>query len=184
MSETYKIGAVSEKIKNWSSQHGDFTTYYVRLEGQSDTVQVNKKSSSPSPKVGDEIYGDLTESEYGTKFKSASKPFGGSARTPESNDTQDNIARSVALKASVEYWAIGASANTGTEEEVLDTADKFLTWLTGSQGKVQGVPSSPETAATNDSKPQSARDWDNLGKDEPMPKDFGLKDDDIPDEFK
>lgn len=71
MAKEYVIQGVSEKVKNWSSKYGDFTTYYVQLEGEGDdAIQLNKKSDSPAPKSEDKIYGEITETEFGLKFKS------------------------------------------------------------------------------------------------------------------
>lgn len=163
MNKDYKIQAVSEKVKNWSSQYGDFTTYYVKLSGNSDeAVQLNKKSDSPAPNEGDELYGEIQQTEFGSKFKSQiksqKKPFGGIARPSESQDTQDNIARSVALKAAVDYWS--NTENTLTDYvQVLAIAEKFLEWLqnTGSQSSSPAVPTPSGSAETKEEKSQPAR---------------------------
>lgn len=77
MAKEYKIQGVSHKIKNWTSQYGDFTTYYVQLEGYGDeAIQLNKKSDSPKPEDGDELYGEIQETEFGKKFKSIQRPQG------------------------------------------------------------------------------------------------------------
>lgn len=157
MSETYKITAVSEKIKNWSSQHGDFTTYFVRLDGQGDeAVQVNKKSSSTAPKVGDEIYGELTSTEYGIKFKSVTKPFGTDTKPSESNDTQDSISRSVALKAAVDYWnsVLTHTKSDATSQAVLEIADDFLVWLKDETKTAPKEAEQPDEQWTGDIPPE------------------------------
>lgn len=84
MSETYKIEAVDTDVRNWSSQYGEFSTYTVKLNGVNEAVQLNKKSSSPAPEVGDEVYGDITDSQFGKKFKSAKKPFTDSSKQSSS----------------------------------------------------------------------------------------------------
>lgn len=163
MSKEYTIEAVSEKTKNWSSQYGGFTTYYVKLNGEGDeAIQLNKKSDSPAPNSGDELYGEIQITEFGKKFKSQKKPFGSNARTPESQDTQDNIARSVALKAAVDlsvgFLSAGGKAETAS---VLETADTLLTWLqnTGSQSSSPAVPTPSGTKETQEEKTQPARDY-------------------------
>lgn len=90
MGKQYTIQGVSEKIKNWSSKYGDFTTYYVQLEGEGDeAVQLNKKSESPAPKEGDELYGEITETEFGMKFKSEQRQES-SSQKPSPKSYQDN----------------------------------------------------------------------------------------------
>ena len=91
MSKDYKIQGVSHKIKNWTSQYGDFTTYHVQLEGLGDeAIQLNKKSDSPKPEEGDEIYGEITETEFGKKFKSVQKSEGTSAKVSDKPTYKDN----------------------------------------------------------------------------------------------
>lgn len=75
MAQEYKVTAVSPKTKLWSSQYGDMVTYYVKVDTEADAVQMNKKADSKPPQVGDELYGTITSTEYGLKFKGEKKPF-------------------------------------------------------------------------------------------------------------
>lgn len=132
MSKEYTIDIISEKVKNWSNQFGDFSTYTVKLAGSDDAVDINKKSDSPAPKSGEVIYGELQETAFGLKFKSEKRPFGEAKTTPtssntptESHDTQDSIYRSVALNdAAIVYQATGEPS-----EPILKLADEFYGWL-------------------------------------------------------
>lgn len=74
MNKEYEIQAVSEKIKNWSNNYGDFTTYTVKFPDSDDAVQLNKKSDSPAPKESDILYGTIEETEFGKRFKTSMKP--------------------------------------------------------------------------------------------------------------
>lgn len=76
MPKEYTIEAVSHKVKNWSNQYGDFTTYNIKLPGSDEAIQLNKKSDSEAPNEGDTIFGEITETEFGKRFKSAQKPSG------------------------------------------------------------------------------------------------------------
>lgn len=168
MGKTYKIQAVSTKVDNWSNEYGDFSTYHIKLEGQEaddEVVQLNKKSDSPAPQAGDEIYGDLTGTKFGIKFKSEKKPFGGQASLPlpsgstESRDTQDSIDRSVVLKASVDLISrVAWKPNKSWQQDTLDVADEFLEWLQNTGSPSRGEPTSPP--ATNEAKSQPASDPD------------------------
>ena len=131
MSQDYKIsGIVKPGFQEWSNEYGSFRTYSVQVEGNGEPISINRKADSPAPVVGDEIYGDLTDSKYGQKFKSVKKPFipGASPKAGngwESPERQDSINRAVALNNSVNLYA-------GTKtlpETVLLTADTFLEWL-------------------------------------------------------
>lgn len=90
MAQEYTIDIVSEKIKNWSNNYGDFTTYTVKFPDSDDAVQLNKKSDSPAPKEGDVLYGEITETEFGKRFKSEQKPFGESKPSGSQNTYKDN----------------------------------------------------------------------------------------------
>lgn len=106
MSQEYKIAAVSPQTKSWSSQHGEFITYYIKVEGDDEPVQLNKKSGSPKPQVGEELYGSINTSEYGKKFKSEKRPF-----------NKDNPDKQNQIKA---QWAIGQA-----KDWVLQTTQDF-----------------------------------------------------------
>lgn len=121
----YKIKAVKDSPKEWDSRFGPMVTYLIQVEGNGEPVQLNKKADSPAPKVGDEISGEISDTEYGQKFKAEYKANNsGFKKSPE---TEENIARAVALKASVELWA--DPENSHAPEDVIETAEIFLAWL-------------------------------------------------------
>lgn len=131
----YTIQAISEKVKNWSNAYGDFSTYTVKFSDSDDAVEINKKSDSPAPKSGDVVYGEITSTEFGYKFKSAKRPPGetASSSTPqESDERQDPIYRSVALNnASVVSAAVITAGGVPKDSEkmIADLADGMLKWL-------------------------------------------------------
>lgn len=98
MAEEFKIVNVKSQAKDWESKFGPMKTYLVQLEGNGEPVQLNKKADSPAPKIGDEVYGDVQETEYGQKFKSVAKPF---ASKPSFQPREDHHEE---IKA---QWAIG-----------------------------------------------------------------------------
>lgn len=132
----FKIKAVKDSPKPWDSKFGPMVTYLIQVEGNGEPVQLNKKADSPAPKVGDELVGEILETEYGQKFKAEYKASsrGGYAKSPE---TEENIARAVALKASVEY--INASDPSLGIDDVLNTADRMLAWLQNKEGDKQSL---------------------------------------------
>lgn len=144
----------------WNSPDGKVTIWTIKLEvdGERNTQSTMSKVIATEGFQGDvEIYTNAKGKDY--VRQAPKEDFGERARP--SDDTQDNIARSVALKAAVDYWAIGNSANTGTEEEVIDTAELFLKWLqnTGSQSSSPAASTPSGTAKeTKEEKAQPARD--------------------------
>lgn len=100
MAQDYQITAVSPKKNEWESKYGAMVTYYIKVEGNEEPVQLNKKADSSAPKVGDELYGTIKETEYGKKFKGEKKPFspGGYKDNPEK---QAQIKAQFAIKAAI-----------------------------------------------------------------------------------
>ena len=148
MSQDYKIIAVANRTKDWSSTYGNFTTYSVQVQGNGEPVAINKKADSEPPKEGDVIYGDITDSEFGQKFKSAKKPFGQQGYQ-ESPEKQASINRAVALNNAVNHLA--AQGQVGlADKAVLDWADKFLAWLQAKpEQKDTSQPEKPVTEAVD-----------------------------------
>lgn len=131
-------------------------TYWVKFSGNAETYLWATKTE---PVEGKEYYGHFqTTSGKSLRFKTdEKKDIGGNVITPESSDTQDNIARSVALKAAVD----AASGEPVDVDKVLEIANGFLTWLqnTGSQSSSPAVPTPSGTKETQEEKTQPARDY-------------------------
>lgn len=108
MAQEYKVTAVSPKTKEWSSQYGDMVTYYVKVDSETDAVQMNKKADSKAPQVGDELYGTITSTEYGLKFKGEKKPFNTKPAYEPREDHHE------AIKA---QWAIGQAVQVFISEK-------------------------------------------------------------------
>lgn len=110
--QDHTISAVSPKTKTWSSQYGEMITYHVKLNDDDQVVQLNKKQDSPTPKIGDQVYGEIQDTEYGQKFKAAKKPF-----TPNKPGySRDDSA----IRA---QWAIGQSMTHHNGAEQLSLTD-------------------------------------------------------------
>lgn len=133
MAKEYTIDAVSEKVKNWDSRYGPMVTYHVRLEGEGDSaIQLNKKSDSPIPKVGDELYGEITETEFGMKFKSEQRPDGqtslqGTKSKPAYQDNSKNITLGLVWKVLIGIQ--GVPENDEQFAKFFETVDAHVTEL-------------------------------------------------------
>lgn len=140
----------------WNSPDGKVTIWTIKLEvdGERNTQSTMSKAIATKGFQGDvEIYTNQKGKDY--VRQAPKEDVGGNARP--SDDTQDNIARSVALKAAVDLH------NNGWKEEsdILKTADILLAWLqnTGSQSSSPAVPNPSGTAKeTKEEKAQPARD--------------------------
>lgn len=89
MSKEYKITRVStQEPREWKGPKG--TTYYINvmLEGHPKAVSIGKKRPD-ALKVGDTVYGEITETQYDTdKFTASQNPSGGGySKKPQDNTT-------------------------------------------------------------------------------------------------
>lgn len=100
MAQTMKIQAVGKQTKPWNGKYGGMVDYKVKFEDSDNVVTLTRKADSKAPVAGEEVYGTVDMSgEYGPKFKSESKPFGGggASKTYQPKDE----------KAIQAMWAIG-----------------------------------------------------------------------------
>lgn len=127
--------------------------YSVKFEGDAETYITMAKSA---PVAGQKVYGhiDLTAKGKPIRFKKDKVPEGQPNPSGQaSHSTDENIARSVALKAAVDFVN-----NEATTEFTLTVAEDFLAWLKGQY-------------PINTSKAEPKRDWGSVGKggSEPLP---------------
>jgi hypothetical protein len=130
MSE-YKVAKVSEQEpRRWDGPNG--TVFYIKtmLEGHARPVSIGKKSAD-ALKIGDTVYGTITPDpgHPEDKFKAEAKPFSGGGKSNYTPPDTHAIAKSVALKAAVEYFVGPKNATAYESASVLEIADKFLAWL-------------------------------------------------------
>lgn len=132
----YQITRVSDDVKEWKGPKGTIYYHKVLLDGWEKPVSIGKKKAHAlSP--GDTISGTIERTDAPEdKWHAAPMGsfgggggFGGNAQpakyAPKDDHTQESIARSVALKASVDM-------GSKTTEEAIHNAEKFLAWLQGS----------------------------------------------------
>jgi hypothetical protein len=113
--------------KEWESKYGTMVTYKVKFEGSDDIVDVNRKQTSPAPKVGEVLTGAIESTDFGKKFKAAPKQFGGKLGYQKSPEERDGIFRCNALNNAV--MAAPTVLPKANADAVLDLADKFYSWL-------------------------------------------------------
>jgi hypothetical protein len=126
----YKITRVSQEApKEYQGEHG--TTYYIKvmLDGHERPVSIGKKKPD-ALKVGDTVYGTITETQYETDRFTADKMQGGYAGGKSNYQPRED--HHEAIKA---QWAIGqavqlmlpSSAKNALSPAVLeDTAKMFF----------------------------------------------------------
>lgn len=150
MSQAYTITAVKPEVSQWSNAYGTFNSYTVRIAEHNDPITFNRKTDSPAPKIGEELYGDLVnDSPHGWKFKSQKRPDGFSGSTSpqqsgESVDTQDSIWRSVALNNAAVIFQ--GAAGEAAKADVIGYADVFYAWLKSPDTRTE--PASPTIDAS------------------------------------
>lgn len=148
----YKITRISDRpAREWQNPKGGVVYYRdVMLDGWDKPVSIGKKSPD-ALQVGLTVTGTV-ERTGGEADKWHGAPMGsfgggGEQAAPQGkypardDNTQESIARSVALKAAVD--AATASHSKGvitTEEGILKTADIFLAWLQGSSESTNPKP--------------------------------------------
>ena len=126
MAQEYKVTAVSPKTKEWSSQYGDMVTYYVKVDSETDAVQMNKKADSKPPQVGDELYGTITSTEYGLKFKGEKKPFNTKPAYEPREDHHEAIKAQWAIGQAVQLMLPSSAKNALSPAVLEDTAKMFF----------------------------------------------------------
>lgn len=116
MPDTFKIKAVKTTPKDWESKYGPMKTWLIQVEGNGEPVQLNKKAESPTPQVGDELYGNIEQTEYGQKFKSESKPFAGGGQKREYHDNSDGQRQGMCINNAANFVNSMVSADIQAHE--------------------------------------------------------------------
>lgn len=121
MAQEYTIKAVGKTAKEWESKYGPMKTYLIQVEGNGEPVQLNKKADSPRPEAGDTIFGDITNTEFGQKFKAAQKPFNGGSKKPAYNENGQK--HGAALKIAADFLL--QNKVTANPDEFVDQVEKL-----------------------------------------------------------
>lgn len=76
----FKIAAVSQEVRTFTTQYGEMKSYKLKLDGVDAVVEIAQKSTTPAPVAGSEITGTIDYTgQYGPKFKKERPAFGGGA---------------------------------------------------------------------------------------------------------
>lgn len=121
----YKIEAVANEVRSYTTQYGDMKSYKVKLPGVNDAVEVSQKASTPPPVAGDTLTGTVESSSFGPKFKKEFTPkapgggggFGGGRPQSDPFTMYLSYAKDIAV----------ARINAGIDKrEVTDMIDEVL----------------------------------------------------------
>lgn len=98
--------------KTWSNDKGTFHVYLIGLRNsmKQATAEINRKPESPMIAVGGEIYGELTASQFGPRFKKMQPPGqrnGGTA--PMDPAREARIVRQHSQEMALRYAAMRAA---------------------------------------------------------------------------
>lgn len=173
--------------------HGNIKGSVLFVEDKSEPIDATFKTM---PNAGDKKYGvvDLYLTKAGKSrkgFKRADRPDDrgtaqagqvAQAKYPRNDEaTQESIARSVALKAAVDYVASWKEASNSSD--ILAISDKFLAWLQGNAPAPQPASGYDKAKAVAQNLRRDDRDEDNdlrsmMNNSEPYPED------DLPPEYR
>jgi len=84
------------KTKEIEGQYGKMAIYTLELEGE-EPVELMQKPDTPAPKAGDILEGEISETQYGRRFKKA-RSFGGRSGGKGDYRTPEQIMRTTALE--------------------------------------------------------------------------------------
>lgn len=108
----FTITAVSDSVRDWSSQAGGpMKAYRVHLKAADGTVHPNvewsRKAASPSPTVGQQVEGELEDKgQYGFKLKVTQRGGGNWGPRPEDPKRAATILRQHSQEMALRYAAI------------------------------------------------------------------------------
>lgn len=136
MAQEYTIKAVKTQAKEWESAYGPMKTYLIQVDGNGEPVQINKKADSPLPKVGDTIYGDIEDTQYGQKFKSQKRPFNGGSKYTDHHEE---------IKA---QWAIGQAVQLSIADGKIELLEEKAKNLYAMVDRVKGSSESTDPKGT------------------------------------
>ena len=84
MPQQYKIAEVGN-TRTFETKFGEMTSYKILLQGMRDEVELAQKTTTPAPRVGDELYGYIQDTNFGPKFKKEKREGG---FTPSATSSQ------------------------------------------------------------------------------------------------
>lgn len=130
----YKVKALGPS-KPVQGKYGELVIYQIQFEGREDWIELSQKPTTPAPTVGQELEGDIENTQYGPRFKKAQKAFNGGS-SGMSN-------KQVALLAAA------SAVKLPNDGQIIELADKLLDYLAGSPGTSGTLTSA---SATNEGK--------------------------------
>lgn len=144
MSKDYTVQGIESK-REWSGKYGPMVTYLVKLAGEDEFVEVNRKPTTDAPKDGEVLTGELIPNanpQFPAKLKVDKPAFtpgqgGGFKRSPA--DTKA-IQRQHSQEMALRYLTLVGKTNA-TLEDVSSVAAYF------DQDIVDGSAIVPEVAA-------------------------------------
>lgn len=124
MSATYKVQTVAEQ-RTFNSRDGDKTFVSYKIDVTDGTsvqrVELVQVPTTPAPQVGDELHGNITQSQYGLRFRKERKPgenrSGGGGQ--KDGTVQAAITRQAAQRTSAIFLSALAQAGFNAFEGVL-----------------------------------------------------------------
>ena len=117
MPADHQVTAVHD-TDHWEGKYGAMVTYIVELEGVEGRVSVNQKPETPPVAVGMGLFGEVTDTDRGKKFKKEQRDGGskgGGGFTPEK---EKRIERMAAHKTAAHLLSVAVQLGVLTPEMV------------------------------------------------------------------
>lgn len=102
---SFTVTALHGQGKPWSTKDGKgpFIPHRFEVQGTAGICEWSRKEGSPGPTVGEVLEGELTQTQYGWKFKKAQSNGGGFGKSPEQ---QRSIVRQHSQEMALRWMAI------------------------------------------------------------------------------
>lgn len=136
---TVVITGFAQAPRDWESQHGQFRSYYVKIEGDERTFELAQKRTTAAPNVGDAFEATVEEREHnGTTYYKLKKQQGrgdngGGRYSEEDIARMDAVGRVKgrchAQAQALAYAAIRASQGRLPSEFTMSDLKPIIDWF-------------------------------------------------------
>lgn len=152
---TFTVKGTPEIAKTDVGKYGlNVVKATLELDGKQAEVEILQKPETPLPSDGEQLEGQVEKTQYGLKFKRASK-FNGNGGNGYSKDREESIDRAVAIKSATQLVSARIMAGELKGEEAAQAALEAMTVdiiaLVKGDKAAEGKAEEPKKAADPDS---------------------------------
>ena len=127
------VTALHGKGRPWTSKTGkQFVPHKFEAEGVNGIIEWSRAEDAPGPAVGEVLSGELEQTQYGHKFRKASRSNGGGFQ--KSPEQQRSIVRQHSAEMALRYAAIQASRGKLPEDFSFEQWRPIIDWFVKDAG--------------------------------------------------